>query len=55
MCRCDIDPAARGQLAEVMGLFRDRLAELHGVDPVGITIGPIDFGTPPGTVDGEHA
>lgn len=53
MCRCDIDPGARVQLAEVIGLLRDRLAERHGVDPAGIVIGPIDFG-PARTVDGEH-
>lgn len=46
MCRCDVDPGARVPLAEVMGLLRDRLAEWHGVDPAGIVIGPIDFGTP---------
>ena len=44
MCTVNVDPGAQRNLAAVMTLCARRLAELHGVDPDDITIGPVDFG-----------
>lgn len=46
MCRCDIDPAARVVLVEVMGALRDAVAARWGADPDPTRVGPIDFGAP---------
>lgn len=44
MCRSNIDPAARSQLARVMTDIAQVLADEAGV-PVGdVLIGPVDFG-----------
>ena len=44
MCRVDVEPGAQRNLAALMTLCARRLAELHGVDPDTVTIGPVDFG-----------
>lgn len=44
MCRSNVAPAAAGALGRLLLDMRDALAAEHGLDPAGVTIGPVDFG-----------
>jgi hypothetical protein len=45
VCTVNVDAGARHNLAALMTLCAQRLAELYGVDPDSITMGPVDFDT----------
>jgi hypothetical protein len=45
VCTVNVDARAQRNLAALMTLCAQRLAELYGVDPDSITMGPVDFGT----------
>jgi len=44
VCRANVDPAARGALASLLGDMAAGLAEVVGCRPEDISIGPGDFG-----------
>lgn len=44
MCRADVHPAAAGTLASILREMRAALADMIGIDPEQISIGPVDFG-----------
>jgi hypothetical protein len=48
MCRADVVPSAVAPLAALLSDMRDRLAEVEGVDPANVRVGPVDFGTESG-------
>lgn len=45
VCTVNVDAGAQRNLAALMTLCTRRLAELYGVDPDSIIMGPVDFGT----------
>lgn len=44
MCRADVAPEAQAPLARLLVDMAAALAELEGLDPADVRIGPVDFG-----------
>lgn len=53
MCRANVTRAAAQRLGPLLVEMGARLAAEHGLDPAGVTIGPVDFGPEALTGHGE--